>query len=598
MPVELAWEAWFTMGVVGLMFLGLARNYSADLVLTAGAVLIATLGSLLHSRSLPSANAMFSAFGNEALLTIAALFVVAQGITNTGALTSIAERVLGPLRSVARAQARLMFPVAALSAFLNNTAIVAMCLPVLSDWCKRNQTSPAKFFIPLSFATVLGGVCTIIGTSTNLTVNALWVQSGHASFGMFDLTLLGVPVALVGLLYLLVASRWLLPNRHAYRHDVADPREYTVEMTVSPDCALVGRSIEEAGLRHLPGMFLAEVDRQGQVIAAVEPEQQLQAYDRLVFVGVVDSVVDLQKIRGLTPAVDQVFKLDEPRARRVLAEAVVSNSCPLVGSTVREGRFRTRYNAVVIAVARNGERVKKKIGDIVLNAGDTLLLEARPAFVEEQRNSRDFFLVSRLKGGAAPHYEHASRALAVLLGMIVLAGLEWLSMLHAALVAAVLMVATRCITVSEARRSIDLQVLIAIGASLAVGQALATSGAAAGIAHALGKLAAGDAWFSLGIIYVIGLVFTEIMSNNAAVALVYPIAMAVATDLHVSPLPFMFALMVSGSCGFATPIGYQTHMMVYGPGGYTFFDFVRIGVPLDIVCGIVTILLAPFVWPF
>ncbi len=595
----MSWEAWVTVAALALMFWGLARNYSPDLVMLATLTGLVTIGALSGTKKLPSVQQAFSAFGNEALLTVGALFVVAAGVSRTGAVNFISDRIFGHPRSVKGAQARLMLPVATLSAFLNNTPIVAMFLPVVSEWCKKHALSPSQFFIPLSFATVLGGVCTLIGTSTNLTVNGLWMQAGHPSLGMFDLAPLGIPVAIVGLLYMLFATRALLPDRREARGpQFDDPRKYTVEMIVESGGPLANRSIEEAGLRHLPGMFLAEIERDGQFMPAVGPEERLRGGDRLVFVGIVDSVVDLQKIRGLVPATDQVFKLNEPRSRRTLVEAVVSNTCPLVGMTVREGRFRTRYNAAVIAVARNGERINKKIGDIELRVGDTLLLEARPSFAEEQRNSRDFFLVSSVAGSTPLRYEQARIALGILLALIVMAGFEWISMLHAAVIAAGAMILANCLTGGEARRSIDLQVLLVIGASLGIGQALAVSGAAGTIAHYLAQFAVGNPHLSLAVIYLIGLLATEVLSNNAAVAIVFPIAIATAADLHANPMPFVFSLMVAGSCGFATPIGYQTHMMVYGPGGYRFFDFVRIGVPLDLLCGVVTVVLAPRIWPF
>jgi len=277
---------------------------------------------------------------------------------------------------------------------------------------------------------------------------------------------------------------------------------------------------------------------------------------------------------------------------------VVSNSCPLVGKTIRDGRFRNVYNAVVVAVARNGQRLHKKIGDIVLYAGDTLLVEAHPSFADQQRNSRDFFLVSRLEGSTPPRHDRAWIAMAVLLGMVAVVTLGWLSILKAALVAAALMLLTRCITVEAARRSIAWEVLLAIGASLAVGLALQTTGAAADIAGQLITLAGGHPWIALAIVYAFTLIVTELITNNAAAAIMFPFALVTAQELGVDYMPFVIAVMMAASAGFATPIGYQTNLMVYGPGGYRFGDYVKIGVPLDILVGVVTVLLAPLVWPF
>jgi di/tricarboxylate transporter len=593
----MSWEGWLTVGVIASMIALLALNVaSTDLLLAAALIVLVSLHSF--SPAFPSAADAVAGFGNEALITVGVLFVVVTGLSKSGAMALVSQPVLGRPRTILGAQARLMPPVALLSAFLNNTPIVAMFLPVVSDWSRRTGISPSKLFIPLSYATVLGGLTTLIGTSTSMLVAGLLLADKNERLSMFDLTWVGLPVCLAGLAYLLIVGRRLLPDREGLTGPRTDPREYTFEMLVESSSGLVGRSIEEAGLRHLPGTYLAEIDRKGQVLAAVAPTERLCAGDRLIFVGVVEAVVDLQRIRGLVPATDQVFKLDAPRRERCLVEAVVSSSCPLIGQTIRDGRFRAHYNAVVIAVARNGQRIRAKIGDIVLAAGDTLLIETHASFAEQQRDSRDFYLVSRLEGSSPPRHDRAPIALAILFGMVVAAGFEWTSMLTAAMLAAASMVLTGCCTAAEARRSIDLEVLVSIGAALGVGKALQTSGAAQTIAGSMIELAGTNPWFVLAVVYGVTVVFTEVMSNNAAAALTFPIAMASASSLGVSHMPFVIAIMVAASCGFATPIGYQTHMMVAGPGGYRFGDFLRIGVPLNLVVMIVAVALAPLAWPF
>ncbi len=331
--------------------------------------------------------------------------------------------------------------------------------------------------------------------------------------------------------------------------------------------------------------------------------------DRLIFVGIVDSVVELRKIRGLMPSTNQVFKLSAPATERTLVEAVVSDTCPTVGRTIREGRFRTMYNAAVIAVARNGERLRQKIGDIVLRAGDTLLLESHPSFAVQQRNNRDFFLVSTVEDSTPPRHERALLSMGILLGMVVLVTLGqsgWfagtplaeVTMLKASLAAAGLMLITRCVSVSTARKSIDWSVLLAIAASFGIGEALEKTGAAQGMAEGMIRLAGGNAWASLAVVYAVTLIVTELITNNAAAALMFPLALATSRDLSVNPMPFIITVMMAASAGFATPIGYQTNLMVYGPGGYRFSDYVKVGVPLDILIGVVTVSLAPLVWPF
>ena len=307
--------------------------------------------------------------------------------------------------------------------------------------------------------------------------------------------------------------------------------------------------------------------------------------------GIIESVVDLQRIRGLLPATDQVTKLSAPRTQRCLIEAVVSNSCPLVGKTIRDGRFRNNYNAVVVAVARNGERLHKKIGDIVLRAGDTLLVEAHPSFADQQRDSRDFFLVSRLPDSNPPRHDRALIAVGILIAMVVVVSFEWMSMLKASMLAAGLMIFTRCISVEVARRSVNWEVLLAIAASFAVGTALEQTGAAEEIAAGLVQLGGGNAWVSLALVYGVTLLATELITNNAAAALMFPFAMDTAKGLDVNYMPFVIAVMMGASAGFATPIGYQTNLMVYGPGGYRFGDYVKFGVPLDILIWAITVAL-------
>jgi di/tricarboxylate transporter len=334
------------------------------------------------------------------------------------------------------------------------------------------------------------------------------------------------------------------------------------------------------------------------VLPAVAPTEKLQAGDRLLFVGVVDSVAELLRLRGLVPAPEQVFKLNAPRPERRLFEVVVSDTCPVTGRTIRDGRFRTRYNAVVLAVARNGERLRAKIGDIELHAGDTLLLESGPNFLAQQRNSRDFLLVSELQGVTIPRHDRIWVAVGILGVMIALASTGLLSMLEAGLVASGLMLATRCIKPNAARASIDWSVLVVIAASFGVGQALEISGVAQMLADFWIGAAGSNPLLALAAIYVVTNVVTEMVSNNAAAVMAFPIAMATAEGLGVSLWPFVVVVMMAASCGFATPIGYQTNLMVYGPGGYRFSDYVRFGLPLNILVGVVTVLLAPVFWPF
>jgi di/tricarboxylate transporter len=588
----LTFDGWITLGAVVLMSIALLRNIAGpDVILLGTLALLTTLGVVNPAEAVRG-------FGNEGLITVATLYIVVAGLAQTGAMSLIINPLLGRPKTVAGAQLRLMLPVAGLSAFLNNTPIVAMFMPVVSDWCKKTGISPSKLFIPLSYAAILGGTCTLIGTSTNLVVYGLLRAQGEYHLNLFALAWIGVPAALFGVVYCLVMSRWLLPDRHSVTAAAEDMRQYSVDMVVDPAGPLVGQTIEQAALRHLPGLYLVEIDRGGEVIPAVGPNERLQAGDRLVFVGVVESVVDLRRLRGLLPSTDQVDKIGARPVHRMLIEAVVSNNCPLVGKSIREGRFRTTYNAAVIAVSRSGERLRKKVGDIVLRPGDTLLLEAGQDFAARQRNSRDFYLVSPIENSAPPRHERAWLALAILVGMVAAATLEITSMLGAAMAAAALMVVTRCCTGGEARRSLDWNVLLVIGAAFGIGRAVEQSGLAEFVAGQLLLIAGDSPWTALAMIYFVTMLFTAFITNNAAAVLLFPIAYATAMGLDVSFMPFAVVLMLAASNDFATPIGYQTNLMVYGPGGYRFSDYLRFGAPLNAIVMVTTIVLAPLIWPF
>lgn len=596
----MTWEAWFAVGVTFLVVVGLARRWAGpDLVLMAGVTALAAVGLVTGSPRLPSPAAAVAGFGNTGLLTVAALYVVVEGLVRTHAMAMLTEPLLGTPRSVLEAQARLLLPTMGLSAFLNNTPVVAMFLPVVEDICTKARISPSKLFLPLSYAAIFGGVCTLIGTSTNLVVNGLVIaHSDPDGLRMFDITPVGLACAVAGTAYLMTVGRWLLPDRRPPISLSDDPRQYTVEMLVDPKGPLVGRTVEGAGLRHLPGLYLAEIERDGVALPAVGPEERLFGGDRLVFVGILDSVLDLQKIRGLQLATDQVFRLEGASTDRSLVEAVVSDRCPLVGRTIRDGRFRSVYNAAVIAVARSGRRVHGKIGDIVLRPGDTLLLVTNRNFAARHRNSPDFFLVSGVPGATPVRRERAWAALAILAAMVATVTVGWLDMLVASLIAAGLMIATRCCTGPEARQSFELSVLIVIGASFGIGKALESSGAATHIASSIVALAGGDPHRVLLAVYLVTTLFTELITNNAAAVLVFPVALAAAQSLGVDFTPFAIAIMVGASASFSTPLGYQTNLMVYGPGGYRFTDYLRVGIPLNVIFLVVTVLLTPRIFPF
>jgi di/tricarboxylate transporter len=570
----------------------ISTRVAADLVL------VGALTVLIATQVVTPGEAL-SGLGNPGLATVGVLYVVVAGLTNTGAVYVLGARLLGRPTSLLGAQIRLMLPVTAMSGFLNNTPVVAMLVPVVEDWSRRHGISVSKLMIPLSYAAILGGTCTLIGTSTNLIVHGMMLETTDLGpMGFFEIGALGLPAAVLGTLYVTFAGRWLLPERRPPLAQPEEAREYAIEMLVEGASPLVGQTIEQAGLRHLPGAFLAEIERADTLLPAVAPTERLRAGDRLLFVGIVDSMVELLRLRGLVPAPEQLFKLDTPRPERALFEVVVAESCPVTGRTIRDGQFRSRYEAVVIAVARNGERLRGKVGDIQLRAGDTLLLEARPSFFRIRRNSRDFLLIHELQGTSVPRHDRVWVALAILGFMVMAAASGIVSMFEAALVAAACMVISRCTTGSTARASIDWSVLVVIGASLGIGRAMQLSGAADHVAQVWFGLAGADPWLTLIAVYAMTNLFTELVTNNAAAVLVFPIAHAAATSLGVSMQPFVVVIMIAASASFATPIGYQTNLMVFGPGGYRYSDYLRIGLPLNFLLGGMTVVLAPLIWSF
>lgn len=538
-------------------------------------------------------------FANEGVITIAAFFIIAAGLRETGFLQIVSQNILKFPKSILSAQNRIIWPTAIISGFMNNTPVVAMLLPAIDEWARRNSLSISKLLIPLSYASILGGACTLIGTSSNLIVNGWLINElEHSGLGIFEISMVGIPIAIFGLLYILISSHWLLIDRTPVIDQDDDSRQYTVEMIVEDNGVLTGKSIEQAGLRGLNGLYLIEIDRDGEILPAVSSEIILHSNDRLVFAGVIDSVVDLQNFRGLIPATNQIFKLSEPRRRRHLVEAVVSNKCPLVGKSIREGKFRTNYNAAVIAVARSGERINIKIGNIVLKVGDVLLLEARSNFLEQQKNSADFYLVSSVSD--SPFIEHNLAYLSIsLLGIMVLAvGTGVISILTGALITAALMILTGCCTPTQARRAIDLETILVIVAALCIGKAIEISGLANNFADFMMTVFGNSPELMLSTIFITTMILGNLITSKASAVLMLPIVLAISESMGVSIMPFIIAVMIASATALATPIGYPTNLMIFGIGGYKFKDYLIMGIPLSLGIWIIASILIPIFWPF
>lgn len=559
-------------------------------------ILMAALAFLVVSGILTPPEAL-AGFANPGVMTIATLYIVAAALKETGAVQWLARILLGQPRSLSEAQLRMLLPAAGLSAFMNNTTVVAMLIPAVQEWAQRLKLPPSKLLLPLSYAAILGGTCTLIGTSTNLVVDGLLQREMNVSLHMFELAWVGVPLLLVGGGFLWLFAGRLLPDRQTALEQLETAREYCVEVVVEPGGPLVGRSIADAGLRSLRHGYLADIERQGRLITAVPPQTQLVAGDVLVFIGAPACARELRRIQGLQPANGNVHKLDIAHHHRCLVEAVIGPDFAGLGMNVRKSRFRSRYQAVILSISRAGNRLPGKLGDITLQVGDTLLLETGEDFVEQYRYRKDFLLISALNDSTPPNFRKAPYALGILAALVLASASGLLSILEAAFLAAGAMLVTRCITASKARRYVDLSVLVVIAASFSLGAAMSKTGAAAYIADWL-MVGGLSPWWSLALIYVLTTVFTELITNNAAAVLMFPIGMALAEHLGVSPLPFAIAIMFAASASFMTPLGYQTNLMVYGPGGYKFQDYLRLGAPLSLLVGTTAVLLIPRVWVF
>lgn len=586
------WQGIFTLiTLTGALATLVATRVSADLVLMSALALLLVSGVLGPVEAL-------SGFANPGVITIATLYVVAAGLKETGAVQWIARLLLGHPKTHRGAQLRMIVPTGVLSGFMNNTAVVAMFIPAIQDWAQRLGIPSSKLLLPLSYAAILGGTCTLIGTSTNLVIDGMLQTRTGIHLGLFELAWVGVPLLVIGGAFLVLFGQRLLPDRGSLKEELDQVREYGVEVEVTSPGPLVGKTIAEAGLRALTYGYLTEIDRDGRLITAVEPDRTLQAGDKLYFVGAPECASELRRIQGLKPANGSVHKLEIQNHQRCLVEVVLGPEFTALNKTIRDSRFRTRFNAVILSVSREGKRVPGKLGDITFRIGDTLLLEASHQFAEQYRFRRDFLLVSALNDSTPPDFRKAPRALGILAVMVLLSASGLLSILEAAFLAAGGMIVSGCLTASRARRSVDLPVLVVIASSFALGNAMTETGAAHWIAGGLLGWGPLTPWVALAMVYVLTVLFTEVITNNAAAVLMFPIALAVSEQLEVSFLPFAIAVMFAASASFITPLGYQTNLMVYGPGRYHFMDYVRIGAPLSVLIGAVAIGLIPLVWAF
>lgn len=586
-------EIAFVLLVVAAMFIFLIKEVASPAY-----IVLSALAVLLLSGILSPADAL-RGFANEGMLTVALLFVVAGAVKQSGVLNHLLTKAMGSGKKPRKSLALMMLPTAGLSAFLNNTPMVVMFTPEVRKWCKDRNLSPSKFLIPLSYATIFGGTLTLIGTSTNLVIHGYMLEQGFDGFSMFQLAIVSLPAGLIGIAFMLTIGYKLLPSRKTSEETfVESSREYLSEAYVEVDSPLIGKTIEDAGLRNLQSLYLIEIIRNGERIAPVASYNKLKENDRLIFTGMLSTIVELHSIPGLRVETGINLKLEDlQNGSASLAEAVVSHQSVLVNKTVKETQFRKIYDAGIVAVHRNDERINHKVGDIRLKTGDTLLLLGDKDFLNRLSGSKDFYLISSIEEPEFGDSKKSTIAIITLLGMILLATFNILPMFKAAVLAVLILFLTKTVSFEGARKYIQFDVLLVIAGSIGIGLALEKTGTAALVAEHFVRFTEGTgAMGALTAVYLLTTIFTEIITNNAAAVLMVPIALSIATQLSVDPMAFFVAIAIAASASFATPIGYQTNLIVYGPGGYRFSDYLKIGIPLNVLYLIVTVVIVYFVW--
>ena len=581
-------QAWLALGIVAVMFaLFLSEKFAPEVVAMAGAALMLVLGILPIEEATKT-------LSNSAPWTIAFMFMIMGALMRTGALqaiTNIAERHVEdhPARTIVL----LYLVVVVGSAFMNNTPVVAVMIPIFMQVAKKLGTSPSRFLMPLSYFTVLGGMITLIGTSTNILVDGVVQKQGMRPFSIFEIAPVGLAVTLVGAAFMAVFARRLVPERQSMGVLLGDRRKvkFFTEVAVPEESSLIGRRVTEVEIFKRDGVRLVDVLRGDASLRRDLASVELREGDRVVLRTEMAELLHLQQRRD----VRLVDKLSSVETETV--EVLITPGCRLIGRTLGELRLRRRYGVYVLAVHRRNQNIGRQLDDLMVQVGDTLLLEG--ATEDITRLASDVDLVDVSKPSALPYRRsHMPLAIGGLAAVVALAALDVAPILVLAMLAVTFLLVTRAVDPDEALHAIDGRLMAMIFGMLAVGEGLDSSGAVQLIVDAVSpQIQHLPPLATLAIVYSLGLVLTEFLSNNAVAVIFTPIAMHLAHSLGLDPRPFAIAVMFSASVAFATPIGYQTHMMVYGPGGYKFTDFLRMGVPLDIVTGITAVLTIAWIWP-
>jgi di/tricarboxylate transporter len=591
-------DAWITLAVTAVTIAALAADRFPPAIVMGAAVTVLLVAGVIDEKG------ALAGFSNDAPATVAALYILAGATEITGALDGLTTKALGnraaadetSRRRERRQLARICFPSMGASAFIANTPLVGMLAPRVLAWCERTGRPASRYLMPLSYAVIFGGCITLIGTSTNLVVSGLLRDSGQEPLRVFEITSTGLPIAVIGVVLLVMLAPRLLPLRASPNEALQSIREFTVEMIVTSGSALAGKTITEGGLRNLQGVFLVEVERAGHAFAPVAPDQVLEEGDRLVFAGNVDRVIDLQRLPGLASAEERHFASVAQDKR--FFEAVVGESSGLLGRTLREADFRARYGAAVLAIHRAGQRFPGKLGDVTLRTGDVLVLIADEGFWWRWQDHPDFLVVAPFFGRLPLRKEKAWVVRALTLGLIVTAGLGWFSLLQASLLVAVALIAFRVLTPNEAKRAVDIDIILLMATSFGLGIAMADSGLADQIARLIvtSFQGLGDVGLLAGILLAT-MLMTELLSNNAAAVLMFPIAMATAHRAGLQTRPFAIVILFGATLSFLTPIGYQANTLVWGMGGYRYRDFSRVGAPLTLATFITVLVAVPIAFP-
>ncbi len=582
-------HAWITIITVLCMFtIMLFTKLRADLVFLGATGVLFVTGVL-------DAKEAFSGFSSTSVVVIGVLFVVVAGLTHTGVLQWIVKHLLGQPGSYSKAVVRLMLPVAALSSFLSNTTVVALFVGIVKIWSKKLNISPSKLLIPLSYASGMGGVCTLIGTPPNLIISGLYAEHTGVSMNVLATTLPGLFCLFVGVLSV-IALRRLLPERQSPESAFEQSAEYTVELLVPSDNKYIGETLADAGLFHVKGGSLIEIYHFDNVPSPVAEDEILMGGDHLVYAGQIDEILDLKKSHGLVNADHHVFSMSEISPNRQLRTAYVTFGSSLIGTTIGGSTFERDNNLTLVAVARQGQRVEMAPRTVVLQAGDTLLFECPPRLSVDTVG-----LQSQLHFFESDQVPNIGRktlvSSAIMLAMVVLSALGVMPLLQCAFLAAAAMLLLGCCSANQAMKAINWDILMVFAGSVVLGLAIQKTGIAERLALGILDVCGTNPLVVMTAICFVGTFITEFISNTAAGAMFFPIMYQAAEKLGYEPYPFLIALMISVSSSFATPIGSPTHMLVYGPGGYRFSDFMRIGLLMNLIILAANILIVNIIYP-